>query len=498
MNLKLNTKLKNLYSYLRSKFLSAITGRWILNVFGPILAVVIFACIILCVFVRNFYIMSANNSLKADAESTSRYFETFVYPQYRDFDTSAQLLISDFDKKNIMEMQVSNLSGKITYSSAGFSLSELNITPDVVEARDGKNSTWSGELETTKERIISVSVPLYNTENKICGTIRMISSLENLYDTLGIIYLIIWTIGVFIIALTAFSGIYFIKSIVIPVRQINDVALKIADGNMATDLLTVNSSDEIGLLCNNINTMANRLSESEKVKNDFISQISHELRTPITAIRGWSETMMADETLDDFAKRGATIINSETDRLSKMVEEMLDMSRMQSGRLNITCSQFDIISEFEDTVFMMSERSKGENVSISYDFSEDSCLINGDKDRLKQVFFNVIDNAIKHSDPGSEITATTIKTDDSISFIIEDFGAGISKEDLPFIKEMFYKGSSQKRGSGIGLGVSDEIMRLHGGSLEIESEFGIGTKVTITLPIKEELQNDNADRSTDS
>ena len=274
MNLKLNTKLKNLYSYLRSKFLSAITGRWILNVFGPILAVVIFACIILCVFVRNFYIMSANNSLKADAESTSRYFETFVYPQYRDFDTSAQLLISDFDKKNIMEMQVSNLSGKITYSSAGFSLSELNITPDVVEARDGKNSTWSGELETTKERIISVSVPLYNTENKICGTIRMISSLENLYDTLGIIYLIIWTIGVFIIALTAFSGIYFIKSIVIPVRQINDVALKIADGNMATDLLTVNSSDEIGLLCNNINTMANRLSESEKVKNDFISQIS--------------------------------------------------------------------------------------------------------------------------------------------------------------------------------------------------------------------------------
>jgi signal transduction histidine kinase len=208
--------------------------------------------------------------------------------------------------------------------------------------------------------------------------------------------------------------------------------------------------------------------------------------------------MMADDNLDDFAKRGATIINSETDRLSKMVEEMLDMSRMQSGRLNITCSQFDVISEFEDTVFMMSERSKGENVSIAYDFSEDSCYVNGDKDRLKQVFFNVIDNAIKHSDPGSEITATTIKTDDSISFIIEDFGAGISKEDLPFIKEMFYKGSSQKRGSGIGLGVSDEIMRLHGGSLEIESEYGIGTKVTITLPIKEELQNDNTDRSTDS
>lgn len=217
------------------------------------------------------------------------------------------------------------------------------------------------------------------------------------------------------------------------------------------------------------------------------------MRTPITAIRGWSETMMADDSLNDISKRGVRIINSETERLSKMVEEMLDMSRIQSGRLTVSLSPCDLVAEFENTVFMMGERAKGENILISYDMSEDGCIVNCDKDRMKQVFFNIIDNAIKHSDAGSEISASTKRENSSIKFIIEDFGAGISKEDLPYIKEMFYKGSSQKRGSGIGLGVSDEIVRLHGGTLDIESELGIGTKVTVTLPVSEELQGDNTD-----
>ena len=193
--------------------------------------------------------------------------------------------------------------------------------------------------------------------------------------------------------------------------------------------------------------------------------------------------MMADEGLDELSHRGVTIINSETNRLSKMVEEMLDMSRMQSGRLTVSPTPVDIIAEFEDTVFMMSERAKGEKINIVYNMNIDTCTVNGDTDRLKQVFFNIIDNAIKHSNPGSDINVTTDGDEKTIKFIIEDFGAGISREDLPFIKEMFYKGASQKRGSGIGLGVSDEIVRLHGGTLDIESELGIGTTVTVTLPV---------------
>ncbi len=479
---------------MQKKYLSGITMRWVLNLFAPVVAVIVLFCIILCVFIGNFYDASVRSRLKSDAESTARYFNDFVYPQYRDFNTCAQLLISDFDNKNLMELQVSNTSGKNAYSSTGFAVSELNITPDVIDARSGSTTVWSGRLESTDEKIMSVSIPIYNTENRICGTVRLITSLEKLDNALVIIYLIIGAIGFFIIALTAFTGLYFIKSIVIPVAQINSVALEIAKGNMSINMLGYNANDEIGQLCKNINLMADALSDSQKVKNDFISQISHELRTPITAIRGWSETMMADESLDELSHRGVSIINSETNRLSKMVEEMLDMSRMQNGRLNISTAPVDIIAEFEDTVFMMSERAKGESISIVYNINGDECIINGDKDRLKQVFFNIIDNAIKHSTPGSEVIASICKDNNTVKFIIEDFGAGISKEDLPYIKEMFYKGASQKRGSGIGLGVSDEIMRLHGGALDIESELGIGTKVTITLPIAEEVLNDNTNR----
>lgn len=491
MQLPTFEKIKKFLNDFRSKYLSGITVRWVLNVFAPVVAVVVFSCIILSVFVSNFYIASARNSLKTEAESAAKYFETFVYPQYRDFTTCAQLLVSDFDKKSIMEMQVSNLSGKNVFSSTGFAVGDVSVSPDVIAARGGTTSFWQGYPESASEHIYSVSVPIHNTENRVCGTISMISSVEGMENFLNTVYWIIGAVGFFIVALTAFSGLYFVKSIVIPVNQINKVTLDIAKGNLNSALLKNNSSDEIGQLSRNINHMAKELADSQKIKNDFISQISHELRTPITAIRGWSETMMADERLDELSHRGVTIINSETNRLSKMVEEMLDMSRMQSGRLSISPSLIDAVAEFEDTVFMMSERAKGEKINIVYTMNVTDCTVNGDTDRLKQVFFNIIDNAIKHSNAGADINITTSRTEDSISFIVEDFGAGISKEDLPFIKEMFYKGASQKRGSGIGLGVSDEIVRLHGGTLDIESELGIGTTVTVTLPVFEETIDDN-------
>ncbi len=491
MQIEAITKIKKFFEDYRAKYLSGITARWIINVFAPVVALAVFACIILSVFVSNFYTVSAKNTLKTEAESAAKYFETFMYPQYRDFTTCAQMLVGDFDKKAIMEMQVSNLSGKNVFSSTGFAVSDVTVSPDVFSARGGTTSFWEGHPDAKSEHIYSVAVPVHNTEGRVCGTIRMVSSIENMEDFLSMIYWIIGGVGFFIVALTAFSGLYFVKSIVIPVGEINKVALDIAKGNLNSTLLKNNSNDEIGELSRNINHMAKELADSQKVKNDFISQISHELRTPITAIRGWSETMMADDRLDELSQRGVSIINSETNRLSKMVEEMLDMSRMQSGRLSITPAVIDAVAEFEDTVFMMSERAKGEKINIVYQMNVTDCLVNGDTDRLKQVFFNIIDNAIKHSNPGTDINITTSRTDDTISFIIEDFGAGISKEDLPFIKEMFYKGASQKRGSGIGLGVSDEIVRLHGGSLDIESELGIGTTVTVTLPVFEEISDDN-------
>ena len=247
-----------------------------------------------------------------------------------------------------------------------------------------------------------------------------------------------------------------------------------------------------GQISNRIETLQQdyktELEKNEKMKNEFISSISHELRTPLTAIRGWTETMLAagGDTMDSTTHRGVEIIYSETERLSKMVEELLDMSRMQNGSMKLSVEQCDLLAEFEETVFMMSERAKSEEILIEYVPEEDSISALVDKDRVKQVFFNVIDNAIKHSHKGGQIEISARVVDQTALFVVEDHGEGISAEDLPHIKDMFYKGRSQKRGSGIGLGVSDEIMRLHGGTLEIESTWEVGTIVTVSFPVKEE------------
>ena len=161
----------------------------------------------------------------------------------------------------------------------------------------------------------------------------------------------------------------------------------------------------------------------------------------------------------------------------------MDMSRLQSGNMKLTVEQCDLLAEFEETVFMMSERAKSEEIIIEYVPEEDYIPALVDRDRVKQVFFNIIDNAIKHSHRGGKIDIAARVNERRALFIIEDHGEGIDAADLPHIKDMFYKGKSQKRGSGIGLGISDEIVRLHGGSLEIESALNVGTVVTVSFPI---------------
>lgn len=478
-------KIKEAALWLKKRIFTGITRRWLFNVFGVILVVVILTFSVLSVIVKSFYYNECRSTLRNSAEYMSRYFTDHIYPQYHSISASFMAMVEDFEDKSTMEMQVISITGNTIYSSTGFAIEELNETPDLVQALGGTPGEWIGYNAPSAERVVSVSLPLYTDDGTLCGTVRMMSSLRMVDRTLTTVNLIIFGVGAFIILLTAFTGTYFIKSIVLPVGDINETTMEIAKGDMTARVKHIEKSDELGQLGQAINTMAEELSQTERLKNEFISSISHELRTPLTAIRGWTETMLATgETMDETTRRGVEIIYSETERLSKMVEELLDMSRLQNGSMKLTVQNVDLLAEFEETVFMMSERAKSEQITIEYVPEEDSIPALVDKDRVKQVFFNVIDNAIKHSHPDGLIEIAARRGEDRAIFIVQDHGEGISEEDLPHIKDMFYKGSSQKRGSGIGLGVSDEIMRLHGGTLEIESTLNVGTVVTIVFPVE--------------
>ena len=237
----------------------------------------------------------------------------------------------------------------------------------------------------------------------------------------------------------------------------------------------------------NINDMSLKIGQNEKMKSEFISSVSHELRTPLTAINGWGETILEDPIGDpEQLRRGIRIILNESRRLSTMVEELLEFSKMEDGRFTLRVEQVDLQAEFEDAIFTYRELFRQEGIELEYS-AEDQMLppISGDPERLKQVFCNVLDNAAKHGGAGKRIVVSMTREGKEQVIRVRDYGPGIPEAELPYVKQKFYKGTSKARGSGIGLAVCDEIVKLHGGTFEIGNAEGGGAVATIRLPMEE-------------
>ncbi len=239
--------------------------------------------------------------------------------------------------------------------------------------------------------------------------------------------------------------------------------------------------DEIGDLCDTINFMAGEIGAAETMKNEFISSVSHELRTPLTAIKGWSETLQgADDR--QLLEQGLGVIGREAQRLSGIVEELLDFSRMESGHIVLHRERLDILAELEEAVFLFRDRASRAGLVLTYCEVEHLPAVWGDGDRLKQVFINLLDNSVKYSRPGDRIRVEAAALAGDIQIVISDTGIGISAEELPRIRQKFYQADASASGAGIGLAMAEEIVRLHGGRLEIDSEEGVGTTVSVWLP----------------
>jgi signal transduction histidine kinase len=232
--------------------------------------------------------------------------------------------------------------------------------------------------------------------------------------------------------------------------------------------------------------MADELSNADAMKNEFISSVSHELRTPLTAIRGWGETAkMSLGTDEDLVQRGLDVVLSEADRLSGLVEELLDFSRIQSGKMSVVSQPLNITHVLEESVDMYVELSKQQGIELIFTEPAEQLEVMGDINRLKQVFINVIDNAVKYTESGGQVLITQVKEEACVRISIADTGVGIPAQDIDRIKEKFYKANKTVRGSGIGLAVADEIIKQHQGLLFIESTEGVGTTATIVLPLYE-------------
>ena len=464
--------------------LKGIKGRWMANGIAVLLLIIVLGIGAFSVAVYNYYYTSVRTGLENKAQTASEFFTTYVSKTYLEFYQSAYRYTETFEDKDSLELQFVNSRGRVEVSSYGISAGSSPSTPDIKSALEtGNISSWYGKSATTGERIMAVSAPMQYSDGSIVGVMRYVTSLKLVDSRVMNSVFIACGIGLLIILIVLLSTLYFIKTITEPIHGLTVLARQIAEGSYGIQT-EKKYDDEIGDLTDAINEMSAKISQSEKMQTEFISSVSHELRTPLTAITGWAETLMYDQEIKGDSGRGVAIISKEAARLTKMVEELLEFTRIQDGRFNLNIEQMDVEAELEDSIFAYGELLRQEQLELEYTPCEQPVpSIPGDPERLRQVFLNILDNAAKYGKSGKEIDVSLEKQGDYVVISVRDHGPGIPEAELPFVKNKFYKGSSKERGSGIGLAVCDEIVSRHGGELIIENAEGGGVRVIVKLPV---------------
>lgn len=390
-------------------------------------------------------------------------------------------MVEQFAEKDKFELMLMDYTGHVATSSTGFVPINAPVPQDFILATQSESGIGQQVFHTaTGEKVMAITSILPDAAGEVVA-VRFVTSLTLLEQSIAGVVVLSLALVTLIVLFSVWSGLFFIRSIVRPIAVIEGGAAKIAKGDLAIRIEN-KYNDEIGSLCNTINTMASELDKSERMKNEFISSVSHELRTPLTSIKGWVETIGHMQPSDAGYKRGIEVIASETDRLYNMVEELLDFSRMQNG-ITLERELLDLVAEVSDTVLMMEQRARLEGVRIEFDEPELPMPIMGDKNRLRQVFVNVLDNAVKYSPEGGAIRIDMLQSGAEVFVNIRDEGKGIDAQDIENVKQKFFKGKGAVRGSGIGLAVVDEIVTAHEGLLALQSAVGQGTTVTVRLPI---------------
>ena len=469
---KLNDKVK----------IRGIRRRWLLNSVGIVALIIVLAVGAFTASLVNYYYRDTADDLEKEATSTANGFRLYTRSDYR---TAAQQTVNNYEEKGRLELQFLDTGGAVLYSGNDLTAGSMPSTPEIQRALESRTAaSWQGRDPSTGERILASSSPVIY-QGETVGVIRYVTSLSGIDRQFIFSMAAIVTIALAIFSMVYFSNLYFVRSIVEPLAGITEIARVIADGSYGGQI-EKQYDDEIGELTDAINDMSLKIRQSEKTQSEFISSVSHELRTPLTAINGWAETIQSGELKDpEDVRKGLDIILSEARRLTNMVEELLEFSRIEDGRFTLSVEPLDLKAELEDAVYTYREFFRREGIELTYqDCPEEMIPIAGDPERLRQVFCNLLDNAAKHGGSGKRIDVSLQTAGEEAVIRIRDYGPGVPPAELPLIKNKFYKGSSKARGSGIGLAVCEEIVTRHEGRLEVGNAEGGGFVVTVRLPIE--------------
>lgn len=309
-----------------------------------------------------------------------------------------------------------------------------------------------------------------------------------------VLYMILLTFAITI----AIAGIviWFLSArITAPLRDMNEIALKYAKGDFSQSV-QVSSKDEIGQLGESFNHMAAELNSLEETRKAFIANVSHDLRTPLTSIKGFLIALLDDTIPADQRKEFYLLMKDETERVIKLVNDTLDMSQLEAGQVTLKPTSYNLTKQLQLIAVKLEPHLANKKLEIQLIPDNQEMMVVADRDRIEQALINLLQNAIQVSSHQQNIQVMLERKSEEVVISITDHGEGIKKENLEYIWERFYKtdkARSGKTGIGIGLSIVKSIMDLHATTIEVESEVGVGTVFRFALPLMRQESDDEGE-----
>ena len=384
-------------------------------------------------------------------------------------DTNGELIYTSDTSKNAIT------SGKIN----SFNIDDFKGS---VSTKDSFDSYFNDEMFSV------ICAVTDNSNYNTCGYVLLhtpistitekSSSIVDLTILTGLVLLILSFLPMFIVILFVYN----------PLRKINAAAKEFAKGNFKVNSIEVNSHDELAELASSLNTMASQLAEREEYQRKFISNVSHDFRSPLTSIKGYIEAILDGTIPEEKYEKYLNVVLTETNRLTKLAAGLIDLSAVDSDDIVLFQTVFDLNSIIFDTVSLFEVQCQKKGVLIDLSFDNEIYEVYADKDKISQVFSNLIDNAIKFSDNDSTIYVHLYDKGSKVYVSVKDTGVGIAPDSIGRIFDRFYKSDTSrgrvKNSSGIGLSIVKEIVQAHGEDIEVYSELHKGTEFIFSVPKK--------------
>lgn len=356
--------------------------------------------------------------------------------------------------------------------------------PDVAAALRGR--AQAEELERERgDRVLHLAVPVAVPGGQVVGALRYSTSLAQVDRLLVQAMQLLGLVSAGVLVVTALVGILLARSLVQPLTDLTRVAEAIGSGDLGLRA-RVHLPDEVGRLAQTLNRMAESLGEVDRLRSDFLRAISHDLKTPLAAIKAWAVTLQDEGVSPDELKQGLATVERSTDHLARLVEDLLVAARLQAGgQIPMSPRAFDLGEAVQALCQAMASRAREAGIELNPPPpSGDLPLARFDPDRFAQVVANLLENAIKFTPRDGRVDLALTASAEAVSLAIADTGPGIAPEELPRLTEPFYRGRTTRAvpGSGLGLSIVSQLLRLGGGRMTIDSQLGQGTTVTIHLP----------------